>query len=413
MKRSSIFITITTIFALAFASIFMAFLWLIDYDKQNYARELNAKYSNVAQANLFYMSGLISESEFRANTKNFDMPEITNKNLRDKILADSVVIEELSDDIGTIAILLYDKNHYLKIAHLDEIKILRDKEFQPYRYEIIKIIFAFVALTLFLAYVFVLYKLKPLRRLKRQIKKFADGDLENVKNVSSGNDEISEVSEAFYDAVLQIKMLNDSRHLFLRNIMHELKTPITKGRLVAEMMTQSKSKERLVSVFKKLESLINELAAVEQISSKIATSNKTICFIDDIIDEAKDIAMVENEQVLVKKSENYKLNVEFKNFCIAVKNMIDNGIKYSDDKLVLIEINSDSMKFISKGKALKQDLIYYIQPFIKGENSQKSFGLGLYIVSNILLSCELKLAYEYKNGYNIFIFENLKAIIKA
>ena len=48
MKRSSVFYTITFIFALALTSIFLAFLWLMDYDKQNYARELTAKYSSLA-----------------------------------------------------------------------------------------------------------------------------------------------------------------------------------------------------------------------------------------------------------------------------------------------------------------------------------------------------------------------------
>ena len=44
MPRSSIFITITFIFGLALVSIFLAFLWLMGFDKQNYTRELNNKY---------------------------------------------------------------------------------------------------------------------------------------------------------------------------------------------------------------------------------------------------------------------------------------------------------------------------------------------------------------------------------
>ena len=77
------------------------------------------------------------------------------------------------------------------------------------------------------AYIFVIYKIKPLRKLKRQIVKFANGELDGVQNVGNGKDEISEVSEAFYGAVCQIKALNDSRHLFLRNIMHELKNALS------------------------------------------------------------------------------------------------------------------------------------------------------------------------------------------
>ena len=413
MPRSSIFITITFIFGLALVSIFLAFLWLMGFDKQNYTRELNNKYSNVARTNLLYMGGIINKAQYDRQLSSIDMPEITAKNEKEEILKNAAVLEEISSDLGSSAILLYDKHHYLKIEHLDELKLLMDKEFQPYRYEVIKAVFAVVAVILLAAYIFVIYKIKPLRKLKRQIVKFANGELDGVQNVGNGKDEISEVSEAFYGAVCQIKALNDSRHLFLRNIMHELKTPITKGLIAAQMIEKSKNQERLISVFHKLENLINELAAIEQITSKIGITNKTPCLMRDLIDEAIDIAMVEKEHVGISELDEVRVMVDFKLFSVAIKNMIDNGIKYSTDKHVNIMVSKDHMKFITQGEKLKNDLDFYIQPFIKGEDAQKSFGLGLYIVSNILEAHGLKFGYEYKNGMNVFIFENLQDIIVA
>ena len=413
MPRSSIFITITFIFGLALVSIFLAFLWLMGFDKQNYTRELNNKYSNVARTNLLYMGGIINKAQYDRQLSNIDMPEITAKNEKEEILKNAAVLEEISSDLGSSAILLYDKHHYLKIEHLDELKLLMDKEFQPYRYEVIKAVFAVVAVILLAAYIFVIYKIKPLRKLKRQIVKFANGELDGVQNVGNGKDEISEVSEAFYEAVCQIKALNDSRHLFLRNIMHELKTPITKGLIAAQMIEKSKNQERLISVFHKLENLINELAAIEQITSKIGLTNKTPCLMRDLIDEAIDIAMIEKEHVGISELDEASVMVDFKLFSVAIKNMIDNGIKYSTDKHVNIMVSKDHMKFITQGEKLKNDLDFYIQPFIKGEDAQKSFGLGLYIVSNILEAHGLKFGYEYKNGMNVFIFENLQDIIAA
>ena len=413
MPRSSIFITITFIFGLALVSIFLAFLWLMGFDKQNYTRELNNKYSNVARTNLLYMGGIINKAQYDRQLSNIDMPEITAKNEKEEILKNAAVLEEISSDLGSSAILLYDKHHYLKIEHLDELKLLMDKEFQPYRYEVIKAVFAVVAVILLAAYIFVIYKIKPLRKLKRQIVKFANGELDGVQNVGNGKDEISEVAEAFYEAVCQIKALNDSRHLFLRNIMHELKTPITKGLIAAQMIEKSKNQERLISVFHKLENLINELAAIEQITSKIGLTNKTPCLMRDLIDEAIDIAMIEKEHVGISELDEVRVMVDFKLFSVAIKNMIDNGIKYSTDKHVNIMVSKDHMKFITQGEKLKNDLDFYIQPFIKGEDAQKSFGLGLYIVSNILEAHGLKFGYEYKNGMNVFIFENLQDIIVA
>mgnify|MGYP000984115758 FL=1 len=410
MKRSSVFYTITFIFALALTSIFLAFLWLMDYDKQNYARELNAKYSTIARNQLFLMSGIINEKEYERQTGDFKMPEITNEQQKEEILANATVLEEISADIGSSAIMIYQNHHYLKVQHVDKILLLKDNDYQPYRYDIIKIIFLLVAIILLAAYVFVIRKLKPLRKLKRQIAKFAAGEIDEVQNVSSGNDEISEVAEAFYDAVSQIKSLNASRKLFLRNIMHELKTPITKGRLAAEMIEKSKNQERLVSVFIKLENLINEFAAVEQVTSNIALNNTKICRIDDVIDEALDIAMVDPGQVTISKLEDVNLNADFKLLAIAAKNMIDNALKYSPNKHVNITITRESIKFINEGERLSKELRHYVEPFTKGESAQKSFGLGLYIVENIIKAHKLTLSYEYKNGLNVFSFENLQNI---
>ena len=410
MKRSSVFYTITFIFALALTSIFLAFLWLMDYDKQNYARELNAKYSTIARNQLFLMSGIINEKEYERQTGDFKMPEITNERQKEEILANATVLEEISADIGSSAIMIYQNHHYLKVQHVDKVLLLKDNDYQPYRYDIIKIIFLLVAIILLAAYVFVIRKLKPLRKLKRQIAKFAAGEIDKVQNVSSGNDEISEVAEAFYDAVSQIKSLNASRKLFLRNIMHELKTPITKGRLAAEMIEKSKNQERLVSVFIKLENLINEFAAVEQVTSNIALNNTKICRIDDVIDEALDIAMVDPGQVTISKLEDVNLNADFKLLAIAAKNMIDNALKYSPNKHVNITITRESIKFINEGERLSKELRHYVEPFTKGESAQKSFGLGLYIVENIIKAHKLTLSYEYKNGLNVFSFENLQNI---
>ena len=410
MKRSSVFYTITFIFALALTSIFLAFLWLMDYDKQNYARELNAKYSTIARNQLFLMSGIINEKEYERQTGDFKMPEITNERQKEEILANATVLEEISADIGSSAIMIYQNHHYLKVQHVDKILLLKDNDYQPYRYDIIKIIFSLVAIILLAAYVFVIRKLKPLRKLKRQIAKFAAGEIDEVQNVSSGNDEISEVAEAFYDAVCQIKNLNASRKLFLRNIMHELKTPITKGRLAAEMIEKSKIQERLVSVFIKLENLINEFVAVEQVTSSIALNNTKICRIDDVIDEALDIAMVDPGQVTISKLVDVNLNADFKLLAIAAKNMIDNALKYSPNKHVNITITRESIKFINEGERLSKELRHYVEPFTKGENAQKSFGLGLYIVENIIKAHKLTLSYEYKNGLNVFSFENLQNI---
>lgn len=412
MIRSSIFYSITFIFFLSTISIFLAFLWLMEYDKQNYTKELNTKYSIVARATLFHLNNFITQEELETQVKDYQMTEITEPKERAMILDNSSVIEEIQAKIGSSSILLYDKHHYLKITHRDSIMLLRDEDYQPYRYDVIRIIFASVFFILLTTYIFTIRKLKPLRKLKIEINKFAKGDLEEVTCNSSGSDEISEVSTAFYNAVTQIKTLNHSRQLFLRNIMHELKTPITKGRITVEMLESTKYKERLITVFEKLETLINEFASIERLTSGIGLSDVKNYRLVDIIDEAMDLAMVEPTSVALNINSEISLNADFKLFAVAIKNMIDNGVKYSSEKHMKVVADSKSIRFISLGAPLEYPLSHYVEPFVQGNNSVKSLGLGLYIVDNITKAHHLNLAYRHQNGYNIFSFENLEVLIE-
>ena len=402
MKFSSIFYTITLIFALGVGAIGIAFLWLIEYDKANYARELNTKYSIVARATLLYLNEFINQDEYKEQLSNLYMPPINDERQKEKIIKEAVVLEEIATELGISAILFHQKKNYLKITKDDETLLLIDTAYQSYLYIIIQIIFAFVAGIILLTYIFIIRKIMPLGKLKREIDKFAQGDLE-IKNVATGNDEISQVASAFYDAVSQIKNLNSSRQLFLHNIMHELKTPITKGRITAEMIEKNKNQERLIDVFERLESLINEFAAVERATSRLVGELKPYK-IQDIIDEAIDIAMIEASSVAVVAIDDATIKADFRLLAIACKNMIDNALKYSDDKFVKITITNNEIIFSSKSEPLEHDIKYYIEPFTQGSNAKKSFGLGLYIVHNILVAHKLKLLYNHQNGINNFSF---------
>lgn len=122
-------------------------------------------------------------------------------------------------------------------------------------------------------YIFLFKKLQPLHFLKRDINRFSKGSLD-IDTSCSGKDEISEVSNEFNNAIKQIRTLTNSRNLFLRNIMHELKTPITKGLLISNMMDESKHKDSLKKVFFRLEYLLNEFAKIEKFTSKNITLKK-------------------------------------------------------------------------------------------------------------------------------------------
>ena len=55
--------------------------------------------------------------------------------------------------------------------------------------------------------------------------------------------------------------------MFMRTIMHELRTPIAKGRVSAEMLEEGKQKERIIKSYERLDELIREFAKIEQLTS--------------------------------------------------------------------------------------------------------------------------------------------------
>ena len=79
MRFSSLFYSITFIFFLAAAAIALAFLWLKEYDQQNYTRELNTKYSVVTSATLMKLNGYITENEYEEQVRDVKMPEIEDR----------------------------------------------------------------------------------------------------------------------------------------------------------------------------------------------------------------------------------------------------------------------------------------------------------------------------------------------
>jgi len=410
MKKSSIFVSITIIFFVAALGVFLAYLSMIKYDKQKYTQELNGRYSIVSRVSLIKLLNSPVDEKFEKDLSIYKMKVIKEDKTIKDVLKHGEILQTISARIGRSSIIYYKKNNYLLIESATKKAVLLfDKGYLPYRNQIwtIRAIFGGILLLLLGAYIWTIKKIRPIKKIKKEIDKFASGNLDIELNLKT-DDEIAEVAQAFSHAVSEIKKLNNSRKLFLRNIMHELKTPITKGRITAEMIEDGKNKQRLVSVFEKLESLLNEFIQIEQITVDNTFIKKEIVKIKDIIDKAIDIAMIKEENYKLIIEENYELKADKKLLALAVKNLLDNGIKYSTNDFVKIVVDKKSISFYSSGTRLKEDLSYYIEPFTQEESKMKNgFGLGLYIVDNILKAHGLKLEYIYKDGENVFKIEGI------
>ncbi len=248
-------------------------------------------------------------------------------------------------------------------------------------------------------------KLKPLFLLKENMIKLSNGDL-SIKTKTNGKDEISQVANEFENAVKQLRQLRDSRDLFLRNIMHELKTPITKGKLVSDMYEDSERKHILIRVFQRLEYLLSEFAKIEELTSGKISLEKDNYHAIDLIEQAFDILLLDSNKIDIDYDKDLFLNVDFELFSIALKNLIDNAISYNTNGNPQIFIGEDFIKIVNKGEKLKKDINEYYKPFNhEYEDSSVGLGLGLYVSNNIIKIHNFKLEYEYIDNYHNFVIK--------
>ncbi|CAA6822613.1 MAG: Histidine kinase [uncultured Sulfurovum sp.] len=250
-----------------------------------------------------------------------------------------------------------------------------------------------------LFYLYVVNKLRPLQKLKKHIIRFSEGSLVTSEALKT-KDEISEVSNEFNHAITKIKSLQESRNLFLRNIMHELKTPISKGKLISDLINDRKNQERLHRIFNRFEYLLGEFTKIEQVTSNSLILNKKKFRAVDALDNAFDILLLENNAVDVEVLANLEVKVDYELFSTALKNLIDNGLKYGTERVNII-IEEKNIVIESKGKPLENHS--FERAFNRSfEDSSKGLGLGLYITHHIVKKHGFELVYEHAEGLNRF-----------
>ena len=254
-------------------------------------------------------------------------------------------------------------------------------------------------------YLSIVRSFTPLKKLSKNIKKFAQGNLDVNLAATHSEDEIGQVAQEFNNAIAKIQELIRSRQLFLRTIMHELKTPIGKGRLITEMLEDETQKVRLVNVFERLEILINEFAKIEQLLSKSYSLNYQDYHFSLILEQVRDMSMLDNWDELI--SENIEcdavINVDFGLFALAIKNLIDNALKYSADKKIAIICDENKISVANRGAALAKSFEHYKQAFIRNKDEKATgMGLGLYIIDKICELHKFRFEYNYSDGTHYF-----------
>ena len=400
MKNISVSLFINILFTLVLTLIFTALFLFIQVDKEQQKKEALNRHKVIANFFLSTAQLNANNEDLEAFYEDFSLRPVSNNERRLLELTKGEVIFESESVYGNLQIFTLEKNQYITLQRYGLNLILQEKTTQNSRIQTI-ILAGILITTLFIfLYVGIYRKIAPLKKLNRQIEEFANGNM-NIKITQKSNDEIGKIAQSFDNAIHHIRTLLESKNLFMRNMMHELKTPITRGRIAIEMVEDGTSKEVLIRAFERMNELIAELAHVERLTTQGFQPHLNEANINDIIEESISLLLWDKEHLTIQ-TEDELLNTDPKLLSLAIKNLLDNAMKYSTDKKATIVTNEKSIKVLSKGKSLEHPLEYYLEPFTQEEKRNSGFGLGLYIVNNIAKRLNYTLKYSHKNDYNIF-----------
>lgn len=257
-------------------------------------------------------------------------------------------------------------------------------------------------------FIVVLKKLLRLRNLKNMIRRAGEEDKFKLLKVEA-NDEIGQIAGEFNTTMQKIDAIKQARALFLRNILHEFRNPIMKGRIMADMIAEilqdDKFKSRLKQIFIRLEMILGEVVKVEKLVSNEWELKKNKHRVIDIVDHSVDMLLLKDTSRIEVRADGEisAVEVDFELYATGVKNLIDNALKYSSGK-VLVNIDKNAVCISSTGDELEPERLEFERAFNrKIETSSSGLGLGLYIANQIFKKHGHTLKYKHEDGKNIFM----------
>jgi len=265
-----------------------------------------------------------------------------------------------------------------------------------------EILFITLLIALFVFYLLIVKTLFPLKTLIRTINRYGrEGVYSPIR--STKQDEIAMVANALDTAMHRSQSLVEARRLFLRNIMHELKTPITVGKLALPFLKKSEEKSILERAFLRMEHLIQELVRVEQITSGTLAPRVRKCNPEELIGKAAELLFLKPETIETEL-DGTTLYGDCDVLITVFKNLIDNAIKYSPDHTLRIRQTPNEIAFCNKGEPWPDGytLERLSEPFFHHQSTSHSFGLGLYIIQSVIEAHGFTLTHRYASGEHCF-----------
>lgn len=262
--------------------------------------------------------------------------------------------------------------------------------------------------------------LKPFIRLKKVLGAVAEGDLEQDIRVDTYR-ETKEISEAVSQTLRKLKAVDQSRQEFVSNVSHELKTPITSIRVLADsLMGMEDVPEELYREF--LSDISDEIDRESKIIDDLLTlvkadkSNAELNveqiningLLEQILKRLRPIAKKRNIELVLESIREVSADVDEVKLSLALSNLVENAVKYNHEEgWVHVTLDADHKFFYVKvsdnGIGITQeDQEHVFERFYRVDKARSretgGTGLGLAITKSIILMHQGAIKLQSKEG---------------
>lgn len=261
-------------------------------------------------------------------------------------------------------------------------------------------------LVLVLGYLLSKSLVKPFTRVSKAIEELTDGYLDEEISVPDYS-ETQMLSSVFNKMLKRMKVLDDSRQEFVANVSHELKTPMTSIKVLADSLVGQEDvpvelyKEFMQDIAVEIDrenKIITDLLALVKMDKKASDLNIEKVNINELMESIlkrlKPIADKKKVELVLETYRPIVAEVDEVKLSLALSNMVENGIKYNvEDGWVHVTLNADHKYFYvtvaDSGVGIPKDSIDKIfERFYRVDKSHSreigGTGLGLAITRNAI-----------------------------
>ncbi len=204
----------------------------------------------------------------------------------------------------------------------------------------------FVVLTTLVAFWYIRRLLKPIEQIRGGVAQFGQGELKHRIDLpkSQRTAEMSELAESVNDMASQIESMLDAKRQLLLAISHELRSPLTRARLHAELLPiddpDDASLRALLDNLAEMNNLIGDLVESERLNGRHAVLSKQPVQLDQLIEE---VVMHSPEPERVRYSPSVtELNITLDpvRVRLLVRNLLLNALRYGAPESVDVALNT-------------------------------------------------------------------------